>query len=151
MAAVKSKEEGLWDTARGGDLAVVTELAEDPAVDVNWLGENLASPFLMAYFNNCLEVVKYLLQHPRVDVNLPQRQGCPPIYLVCEFRNEEVVKLLLQDPRVNASQGLSDGRTPLWTAAHNGCLDNVQRLMVSGRDLSILAKVNGQTAADQAR
>jgi len=32
----KSKEEILWQACTDGDLEIVKELADDPAVDVNW-------------------------------------------------------------------------------------------------------------------
>ena len=74
MAA--SKEQKLWQACTDGDLKTVEELADDPAVDLNWGDPEFGrTPFYRACGHGKLPVVEYLMRNPRVDVISRQKQG----------------------------------------------------------------------------
>lgn len=116
-----SKEWQLWEAATKGNLQIVEELGEDPAVNVNWRDEDKGrTPFFRACAFGHLPVVTYLLGHPRVDPNLANLNEATPLLIACQEGHLAVVSLLLGDPRVDPNKFRSDGATPFFKACGSG-------------------------------
>jgi len=57
-----SKEQQLWDACTSGNLDLVAQLVNDPAVDVNWVGPDRGdTPLHRASRFGHLQVVEILL------------------------------------------------------------------------------------------
>jgi len=117
----ESKEQQLWDASTSGNLELVSHLANDPAVDVNWGdSEYDRTAFYRVCSHNRPAVVKFLLKHPRVDVNKQSNVGATPFYVACQFGHTEVVTLLLADVRIDVNEPQKEGATPFEMACQQG-------------------------------
>ena len=91
----ESKEQKLWQACTDGDLKTVEELADDPAVDLNWGDPEFGrTPFYRACGHGKLNVVEYLIRNPRVDVTTSQKEEATPFSISCQQGFKEVASLL---------------------------------------------------------
>jgi len=101
----KSKEEKLWQACTDGDLEIVKELANDDAVNVNWIGEEKGdTPLHRASRLGHLEIAKVLLAHPEIEVSQGNKGDASPFFIACQIGRKEMVSLLLADPRVDPNK-----------------------------------------------
>jgi len=129
-----SKEEQLWEASTEGNLELVTLLANDPAVDVNW-GDPVynRTAFYRACGHGRVAVVEFLLRHPRIDVNKPMIEGATPFKIACQCDRKEVVSLLLADPRIDFNKPNSKGYTAFTNACMQGRQNMVSQLLADMR------------------
>ena len=91
----ESKEQKLWQACTDGDLKTVEELADDPAVDLNWGDPEFGrTPFYRACGHGQLPVVEYLIGNPRVDVTKTHNVEATPFSISCQQGFKEVASLL---------------------------------------------------------
>jgi len=130
----KSKEEILWQACTDGDLEVAKELADNPAVNVNWGDPEYGrGPFYRACFYGKTNVVGYLMRNPRVDVMKPNKNGATSLFLACQEGHPEVVSLLLADPRIDPNMAMNNGTTPFSVACQEGHPEVVSLLLADSR------------------
>ena len=117
----KSKEKILWQACTDGDFEVARKLGDDPAVDVNWVGEDRGdTPLHRACRFGWLEIGKVLLAQEKIEVNRGNKGDGSPIYIACQEGHKEVVSLLLADSRVDPNLPRNNGVTPFFMVCHNG-------------------------------
>jgi len=130
----KSKEESLWRACTHGDLEIVRKLADDPAVDVNWVGFDRGdTPLHRACRFGWLEIMKVLLAHPKFDLTKRNKGRGTPFDLACYSGQREVVSLLLADPRIDPNEADDEGYTPLFMACQEGRKEVVLLLLADPR------------------
>ena len=130
----QSKEQKLWQACTDVDLETVRELADDPAVDVNWGDpEDGRTPFYRACGHRRTSIVEYLMRNPRVDVVRQQKSGVTPFFISCQQGHKEVVSLLLADPRIDPNKPQNEEATPLYMACQNGHKEVVSLLLADPR------------------
>ena len=107
------KEHKLWQACTDSDLEVVKELARDPSVNVNWVGQDRGdTPLHRACRFGHLEIVRVLLAQEEIAVNKGNQGNASPFFIACQEGHKEVVSLLLADPRVDPNGTAEDGSTP---------------------------------------
>jgi len=130
----QSKEQRLWQACTDGDLEAVRELASDPAVDFNWVGEDrLDTPFHRACRFGWLEIMKVLLEQEKIEVNKGNKGDASPFFVACQEDHKEVVSLLLADPRIDPNKPNNRGITPFCTACEKGHKEVISLLLVDPR------------------
>ena len=130
----ESEEQRLWQACTDGDLKIVKELADDPAVDVNWVGEDRGdTPLHRACRFGYLETVKVLLAQEKIGVNKRNRGGAGPFNIACQEGHKEVVSLLSADPRIDPNKLDHDSYTPIFIAWCNGHKEVVSLLLADPR------------------
>jgi len=78
----QSKEQKLWQACTDGDLETVRELADDPAIDINWVGEDRGdTPFHRVSRFGHLEIAMVLLVQERIEVNKGNKGDASPFIL----------------------------------------------------------------------
>ena len=129
-----SLHQTLWHAADIGDAELVSELMENPEVNVNHRDPQLqTSALLRASTLGHTQVVTALLRRPQIDVNLTNGHGWSPLLVACHFGLKEIVKLLLADPRTNVNIQLQEAWTPLLVASSEGRDDVVELLLKDPR------------------
>jgi len=142
----KSKEEILWQACTDGDLEVARKLADDPAVDVNWVGEDRGDTSLhRACRFGWLEIVKLLLAQEKIEVNKGKKGDASPIFIASQEGHKEVVSWLLADPRINPNKPRDTGATPFYIACECGRREVVSLLLADPRVDPNMAMNNGTT------
>ena len=130
----QSKEQQLWQGCTDGNLGTVKELASDPAVDINWVGEDrLDTPLHRACRFGHLEIVKVLLAREKIEVNKGNKGDAGPFSLACQEGHKEVVSLLLTDPRIDLNKANKKEVTPFYVACQNGHKEVVSLLLADPR------------------
>ena len=130
----QSKEQKLWQACTDGDLETVRELADDPAIDINWVGEDRGdTPFHRVSRFGHLEIAMVLLVQERIEVNKGNKRNASPFYIACQEGHKEVVSLLLADPRIDTNQLANSGFTPFFMACQNGHKEVVSLLLADLR------------------
>jgi len=130
----ESKEQRLWRGCTDGDLEAVRELANDPAVDVNWVGDDRGDiPLHRACRFGWLEIVKVLLAQERIEVNKGNKGDASPCYISGQEGHKEVVSRLLADPRIDPSKPNINEATPFYIACQNGHKEVVSPLLADPR------------------
>ena len=135
-----SKEQQLWEACTSGDLDLVKSLANDPAVNVNWVGpERSDTPLHRACRFGHVEVVKVLLKLPKINVNAENAGKATPFYIACQNGHKEEVSLLLADTRIDVNKPMDGGFTPFHRVCENGHKEVVSLLLASiFKDLLLL-------------
>jgi len=130
MAYSDDKSGQLWQAATDGELDSAKLLLEDPAVNVNWVGqERWDTPLHRACRFGRKEVVLELLSHPNIEVNKGNLGLGTPFYIACQEGHKETVKVLMADPRVDVNSPQDEEATPFSVACQNGRGDVVELLM----------------------
>jgi len=134
LGMVESKEQKLWQACTDGDLETVKELASDPAVDVNWVGEDRGdTPLHRACRFGYLEIVTVLLAQPKIGVNKGNRGDCSPFYIACQEGHRKVISLLRADPRIDPNRPNTNEATPFFMACQEGQTNVVSLLLADPR------------------
>ena len=130
----KSKEEILWRACTDGDLETVKELADDPGVDFNWVGEDRGdTPLHRACRFGRLDIVKMLLAQEKIEVNKGNKGGASSFFLASQEGHKEVVSLLLADPRIDPNKPSKNEATPFLVACQEGHREMVALLLADPR------------------
>ena len=130
----ESEEQQLWDACTEGNLELVNLLANDLAVNVNWIGpEKGDTPLHRARRFQHLQAVEILLQYSTVDVNANNAGGATPLYFAGQEGHVEVLTMLLADKRVAVNKPSGDGATPFYVACQNGNIEVVSLLLADIR------------------
>jgi len=153
------KEQKLWDACAGDSPVLVKDLADDPAVDVNWADpKGNQTALYNACFHGRASNAADLLKSPKIDVNKAGTEGITPFYLACAQGHQKVVLLLLKDLRVNVNKPNHNQLSPLSYASQEGHLSVLQSILASGRDVNTWVKSiagpaswNDKTAVEIAR
>jgi len=122
-----------------GDAKELAELMrQNPGFDVNMDQDGIGHTLL---HYACLEshrspVIPLLLAHPDIDVNVKDTTGSTP-FLVASGGHVSCVREMLTDSRVKVNKPNHYGRTPLWWAAFNVCLDVIKWWIASGREMDL--------------
>jgi len=102
-------------------LEIVKELANDDAVNVNWIGEEKGdTPLHRASRLGHLEIAKVLLAHPEIEVSQGNKGDASPFFIACQIGRKEMVSLLLADPRVDPNKPDVGDTTPFFMACRKG-------------------------------
>ena len=127
------------------------ELATDPAVDFNWVGEDRGDTSLhRACRFGWLEIVKVLLVQEKIEVNTGNKTQASPLFIACQENYWEVAALMLADPRADPNQSKIDGATPLFMACQQGHMEVVSLLLADPRVDTDKPRENGATPFFQA-
>jgi len=130
----QSKEQKLWQACADGDLEAVRELANDPAVDFNWVGEDRGdTPLHRACRFGWWEIAKLLLVQEKIEVNRGNKGGASPFHIACQEGHKEVVSLMLADPRVDPNKPQSDEGISFFVACMRDHREVVSLLLVDPR------------------
>ena len=130
----KSKEQELWEACTSGNLDLVKHLANDPAVNVNWIGQDKRdAPLHRACRFGHLSIVGFLLELQKVDVNAGNAGKATPFFIACQEGHREVVLLLLADMRINGNKPTNKGRTPFFMACQKSQREVVSLLLADMR------------------
>jgi len=129
-----SKEQRLWQACTDGDFDTVKELVDDPAVDLNWVGEDrLDTSLHRACRFGRTKVAKELLMNPRIEVNKLNTFGCTPFFIACQESSLAIVEMLLGDPRVDVRWPHRDGHDPFLMACQRGHKEVISQLLADQR------------------
>jgi len=132
MAA--SKEQRLWQACTDGDFDTMKELVDDPAVQINWAGEDrLDTSLHRACRFGRTKVAKELLRNPRIEVNKLNTFGCTPFFIACQEGSTAIVEMLLGDSRVDVRWPHLDGHEPFFKACSTGQKEIVSLLLADPR------------------
>ncbi len=93
-----------------GRQAVVHELLQHPAVDVNSKDKGGNTALDLACLSGRPEVVAELLRHPGIDIN---QTGARSLRTACERGHASVVKELLKHPDIRVNQKDDEGQSAL--------------------------------------
>ena len=127
----QSKEQRLWQACTFSDLEIAKELANDPAVDLNWVeGDRLDTPLHRACRFGHLEIV---LAHAKIEVDKGNKGDASPFNIACQEGHKEVVSLLLADSRTDPGKPAHDGATPFFKACQEGHKEVVSLLLPDPR------------------
>ncbi|XXQ36203.1 SKP1 component POZ domain-containing protein [Plasmodiophora brassicae] len=112
-------QTALHYAAHGGDSAIVRLLLQQPAVEVNTMGDgNCYAPLHLA---STVDVVRELLKHPGINVNIASTdQGqWTPLILAAQYGRDDIVQELLTAPTIRVNQPSGDSFwSNRWTALH---------------------------------
>ena len=129
-----SKEQQLWDACTSGNLESVKRLANDPTVDINWIGpERNDTPLHRACRFCHRPVAEVLLKHSKVNVNAGNAGKATPFSLACQEGHQEIVSLLLGDLRIDVNKLEKDDSTPFFMACQQGHKEMVSLLLADLR------------------
>ena len=124
----------MWQACTDGDLEVVKELADDPAVDINWGDpEDGRTSFYRACGRGRTDVVEYLMRNPGVDSNRASNEGATPFNIACQEGHKEVVSLLLANPGMDPNKTRNDGTTAFFMASQYGHKEVISLLLADPR------------------
>jgi len=130
----QSKERRLWQACTDGDLEAVRKLASDPAINVNWVGEDRGdTPLHRACRFGLLEILKVLLVQEKIEVNKGNKGNASPFYVACQEGHKEVAALLLADPRIESNRPSDTTVTPFSIACECGHKEVVSLLLADPR------------------
>jgi len=128
------KEQGLWQACTDGDLEAARKMADDPAIDVNWVGQDRGdTPLHRACRFRRLEIVTVLLAQVKIEVNKGNKGGASSLFLASQEGHKEVISLLLADPRIDPNKPSKNGVTPFYVACQNGHNEVVSLLLADPR------------------
>jgi len=92
--------------------------------------------------NGHVDIVRELLKVPGIDPNSDDSFLRSPLILACQRAQTEVIQVLLSDPRVEANKRENWNKTALWWASNNNHPIVVKWLIVSGREIGLVAELN---------
>ena len=134
----------LCGAVKGGNLAIVDSLLQNPEVDVNGEdGADGATPLIIAVRSGHQAIVRRLLQHPGIRLGKERGNGLA-FDIACLLNDVSIMKLLCQDRRFSPgiiNKKNSNGDTPLMFAVYWGHLDIVKELDREGTDFFLLAEL----------
>lgn len=141
--SAEKAQQYLWDAARAGETALVTDLLKaGAAVDAGNASGHTA--LILAAYNGHAATVAALLK-AGADPNIGDKRGNTAL-MGAIFKNEPaVIETLLAEPRTQVNARNGAGQTAAMFAALFGKQELLEKLAARGADLK-LADAAGQTA-----
>lgn len=126
LLSAQEKTKSIFDIARTGTVAEVTELMKQNPDIINQVNENGFSPLILACYRGNTEVARYLIDHVK-DVNYKSREGTALAGLAVKYNKDLVERLLKKKADPNIAD--ATGYTPLFWAVKFGNKELVELLL----------------------
>ena len=139
-----SRDGGLLDAVKSGDVAAVRALLQQPGAPVNAAEVDGTTALHWAVEYDDLAIVDLLLSRG-ADVTAANRYGVTPLAPACTNGNAAMIERLLE-AGADPNTPLSGGETPLMTASRTGSAEALRVLLAHGADVHAREERRGQTA-----
>ena len=126
LLSAQEKTKSIFDIARTGTVAEVTELMKQNPDIINQVNENGFSPLILACYRGNTEVARYLIDHVK-DLNYKSREGTALAGLAVKYNKDLVERLLKRKADPNIAD--ATGYTPLFWAVKFGNKELVELLL----------------------
>ena len=126
LLSAQEKTKSIFDIARTGTVAEVTELMKQNPDIINQVNENGFSPLILACYRGNTEVAKYLIDHVK-DLNYKSKEGTALAGLAVKYNKDLVEHLLKKKTDPNIAD--ATGYTPLFWAVKFGNKELVELLL----------------------
>ncbi|WP_185289403.1 ankyrin repeat domain-containing protein [Chryseobacterium lactis] len=126
ILSAQEKTKSIFDIARTGTVAEVTELMKQNPDIINQVNENGFSPLILACYRGNTEVAKYLIDHVK-DLNYKSKEGTALAGLAVKYNKDLVERLLKKKADPNIAD--ATGYTPLFWAVKFGNKELVELLL----------------------
>jgi ankyrin repeat protein len=126
LLSAQEKTKSIFDIARTGTVAEVTELMKQNPDIINQVNENGFSPLILACYRGNTEVAKYLIDHVK-DLNYKSKEGTALAGLAVKYNKDLVERLLKKKADPNIAD--ATGYTPLFWAVKFGNKELVELLL----------------------
>lgn len=126
LLSAQEKTKSIFDIARTGTVAEVTELMKQNPDIINQVNENGFSPLILACYRGNTEVARYLIDHVK-DLNYKSKEGTALAGLAVKYNKDLVERLLKKKADPNIAD--ATGYTPLFWAVKFGNKELVELLL----------------------
>lgn len=126
LLSAQEKTKSIFDIARTGTVAEVTDLMKQNPDIINQVNENGFSPLILACYRGNTEVAKYLIDHVK-DLNYKSKEGTALAGLAVKYNKDLVERLLKKKADPNIAD--ATGYTPLFWAVKFGNKELVELLL----------------------
>ncbi|HCN49960.1 MAG TPA: ankyrin repeat domain-containing protein [Chryseobacterium sp.] len=126
LLSAQEKTKSIFDIARTGTVAEVTDLMKQNPDIINQVNENGFSPLILACYRGNTEVARYLIDHVK-DLNYKSKEGTALAGLAVKYNKDLVERLLKKKADPNIAD--ATGYTPLFWAVKFGNKELVELLL----------------------
>ncbi|KAI5839158.1 ankyrin repeat-containing domain protein [Morchella snyderi] len=106
-------------------------LLKRPDVDINKVGDDGATPLLLAVQHRYMAILEELLRIPELDMTICTASGYSALHVAVAQKRSDVIRLLLGDFRsaVLLNKQEHEGKTAIWIASLLGHIDCTKELL----------------------